>query len=216
MDLLEQLGDSHFLKVAETGANLSQVAVITMGSSPPGTSYNEAGVGLPFYQGVRDFGRRYPSLRVWTTDPRRTAEPNDSLLSVRAPVGRLNRALDECCIGRGLASVRSDRWPSTIYYALRNAGHVWDRYEQEGTVFGAVNRKDLATTHVPWPKESALPELEDKLATIDARVLSLITEDNKLAELRDTLLPELLSGRIRVSEARETIEDTTDAELPHG
>ncbi len=117
VDCAEALAGALFERAAAaTTFQLHSVADIVMGSSPPGTSYNEVGVGTPFYQGVRDFGRRYPSHRVWTTDPVRFAKENDTLLSVRAPVGELNRAWEECCIGRGVAAVRS-RTPSTAFYA---------------------------------------------------------------------------------------------------
>jgi type I restriction enzyme S subunit len=205
IDLAEALGDSLFAETDYDRRALSEVASLTMGSSPPGTSYNEDRVGLPFYQGVRDFGRRYPGLRVWTDAPVRIAQPNDTLVSVRAPVGNLNRAVEVCCIGRGVAAVNSP-WPSTIYYALRAASSVWEPFQQEGTVFGAINRTDLSAARLPWPEPSRLQPLEERLAAIDARIQSLTSEIDRLAQLRDVLLPELLSGRIRVPEAAEGIE----------
>lgn len=78
---------------------------ITMGQSPPGETYNETGNGLPFFQGRADFGIRFPSMRVFCTAPTRLANPGDTLVCVRAPVGDLNIALQKCCIGRGLAAV---------------------------------------------------------------------------------------------------------------
>lgn len=206
IDIAEALGDAIFTAVAATSAALSDVAQLTMGSSPPGTSYNEDGIGTPFYQGVRDFGRRYPGRRVWTTEPIRLAEPNDTLVSVRAPVGDLNRAYEICCVGRGVASVRS-KSASTIYYALRAAGDLWEPFQQEGTVFGAINRADLAAARIPWPDVVELPLLEAKLSAIDARIESLSREISGLTALRDKLLPELLSGRILVQEAADAITD---------
>lgn len=214
--LAEQLGQTLFAATATHFRPLVELALLTMGSSPPGSSYNEDGDGLPFYQGVRDFGVRYPTVRVWTNDPRRIAEPNDTLLSVRAPVGRLNRAAVRCCVGRGVASVRAANSPSTLYYSLRHSSHLWEPYEQEGTVFGAINRRDLANAQIPWVSDGHLSDLETKLASLDDRIESFTAETRTLAQLRDSLLPELLSGRIKVSEARETIEETIDEEVPHG
>src|SRR5690606_13450057 len=76
----------------------------TMGQSPPGSSFNEEGVGIPMYQGNRDFGFRFPENRVFTTVPKRFAEKFDTLISVRAPVGEQNMANEKCCIGRGVAA----------------------------------------------------------------------------------------------------------------
>ena len=204
IDLLEELGDALFHAAEDESVELSAVAEIVMGSSPPGSSYNEEGLGVPFYQGVRDFSRRYPGYRVWTTDPVRTAEADDTLLSVRAPVGSLNRARGACCIGRGLAAVRSN-FGSAIYYALRGAGEVWAPFQSEGTVFGAINKTDLARAHIPWT--SNVTDLETTLSSLDGKIQSIDKENESLNQLRDALLPELLSGRIRVPEAKQAVAE---------
>lgn len=175
-----------------------------MGSSPPGDTYNEEEEGLPFYQGVRDFGRRYPGLRVWTTGAVRLAKANDTLVSVRAPVGELNRSREECCIGRGVAAVSSSS-ASTVYYALRASEETWAPFQQEGTVFGSINKGDLSKARLPWPDHSQADELERLLAAVDDKIHSLNSEIEYLIALRDTLLPELLSGRIRLPEAQEAV-----------
>jgi type I restriction enzyme S subunit len=77
-----------------------------MGQSPPGNTYNEADVGLPFYQGRADFGFRYPKRRVFCTAPTRAAKAGDTLISVRAPVGDINMTAEDCAIGRGVAAAR--------------------------------------------------------------------------------------------------------------
>ena len=89
-------------RVGKVGENFD----LTMGQSPPGTTYNEEGIGTPFFQGRRDFTNRFPVKRVFCTEPKRFAKKDDSLISVRAPVGDLNMAIENCCIGRGLAAIR--------------------------------------------------------------------------------------------------------------
>ncbi|MDR0594822.1 MAG: restriction endonuclease subunit S [Bifidobacteriaceae bacterium] len=198
--LAEALGDAVFASVASSTTRLLDAGTLVMGSSPPGTTYNEEGAGLPFYQGVRDFGARFPSRRVWTTGPIRLSEAGDSLVSVRAPVGRLNRSRELCCIGRGLAAVRSP-FPSTLYYALRAAEDLWVPFNQEGTVFGAVNRRDLGNALLAWPGSiESTTKLELTLGATDSKIASLVLESERLAALRDVLLPELLSGRIRAGD----------------
>ena len=90
-------------------STIGESFILTMGQSPPGDTYNEAGDGLPFYQGRTDFGFRFPSQRVFCTAPTRLAEPGDTLVSVRAPVGDVNMALEKCCVGRGVAAVRQTK-----------------------------------------------------------------------------------------------------------
>ena len=86
---------------------LSDIANITMGQSPSGDSYNEQGIGTIFFQGSTDFGWLFPTIRQYTTAPARMAKKGDILLSVRAPVGDMNIANNDCCIGRGLAALNS-------------------------------------------------------------------------------------------------------------
>ena len=98
---------------------LIDIAHITMGQSPEGSTYNLDGEGIIFYQGRTDFGRRFPAARVYTTHPTRYAKEGDVLLSVRAPVGDINIASHDCCIGRGLASLRNkENCQSYLYYQL--------------------------------------------------------------------------------------------------
>lgn len=196
---LQQLGDAIFAASSNESRLLSEVADITMGSSPKGADLNEDGDGLPFYQGTRDFGFRFPSLRVWTTAPVRTAAKNDTLMSVRAPVGALNRAHADCCIGRGVAAIHSETHPSTLYYAMRSSKSAWNKFQGEGTVFASVNKTDVHDAEVRWAGDDATLKLEERLHAIDARIESLEEESRRLAALRDTLLPELLSGRVRAT-----------------
>ncbi|HON76248.1 MAG TPA: restriction endonuclease subunit S [Dermatophilaceae bacterium] len=193
--------------ITEKRVALASLASVVMGSSPPGESYNESGIGTVFYQGVRDFGVRYPANRVWTTQPVRMAHPRDTLVSVRAPVGRTNLASESTCIGRGLAAVRStaDR-PMTLFHLLRNDPEAWGPYEAEGTVFGSINRRHLEALLLPAVDRQQSDDLEVQLAALEERIASAITESGILANTRDTLLPLLMSGRVRVKDAETTVK----------
>jgi type I restriction enzyme S subunit len=93
--------------------------------------------------------------------------------------------------------------PSTVYYALRASEETWSPFHQEGTVFGAINKTDLSNAPLPWPNRETVQKLEMTLTVIDRKIRSLSIEIEKLASLRDALLPDLVSGRIRVPEATE-------------
>ena len=88
---------------------LKDVCTINMGQSPDSDSYNDNGEGVPFFQGNADFGERYPVTRKWCSAPTKMAAPEDILISVRAPIGAMNYAKEECCIGRGLAALTPDK-----------------------------------------------------------------------------------------------------------
>lgn len=178
---------------------LSEVADITMGQSPKGSSYNEEGDGIIFYQGRAEFGNRFPSIRLYTTEPTRIAEINSVLLSVRAPVGDINIAKNKCCIGRGLAAIKSKQgYNSFILYLLQSLKPLLEQYNGEGTVFGCINRKEIEGLPIIIPKESVINEFERIAQNIDFEIKSLTTEQETLSALRDTLLPKLMNGEINV------------------
>ncbi|MFE7963145.1 restriction endonuclease subunit S [Streptomyces cellulosae] len=188
---------------------ITEVASITMGQSPSGETYNENGDGLPFYQGNRDFGLRYPGHRIWCTAVTRHAYENDVLVSVRAPVGAINVAAETCGIGRGVAAVRSVEHPHVLLHALSSDPSVWRPYEAEGTVFGSINKRQFSQLQVSWPGESVVDVLEEQLKALDDRLRQVTKENRTLATLRDTLLPQLMSGRLRVKDAEKIVEDAT-------
>ena len=201
-----ELCDQMFLTASEIDVQISKAAQVTMGSSPSGDTYNTDGVGMPFYQGVTDFGFLSPTRRMWTTAPIRVAKTGETLVSVRAPVGRLNEASEQCCIGRGVATI-SSHYQTTLFYALRQADAVWAPFEGEGTVFGSINKGDLEGARIPWIKPERISGLDSELAEVHQYVRASMRELQHLASLRDALLPELLSGRLRVKDAESMMEN---------
>lgn len=182
---------------------------LTMGQSPPGSTYNEDEKGVPFYQGSKDFGFRYPARRVYCTTPKRFAEKGDTLVSVRAPVGDINMASEKCNIGRGVAAVRHKTGSrSYTYYTMQFLQDVFSRYEAEGTVFGSINKTDFQTlTHLRPPNE-IIEVFERLVHPLDQTIENNENESRALAQTRDTLLPKLLSGEIRIDDAAKILEGT--------
>lgn len=203
--LCSSLGAAIFAAASKVEARLADVAEVLMGQSPPGSTYNEDGNGLPFYQGTRDFGFRSPGVRVWCSAPSRIAERGDVLLSVRAPVGSLNVATQRCAIGRGVASVRSRSNPSALFQALAANPGKWEQFQAEGTVFGSIGGEQLRALQVEWPLESELKNMEAILGALDSCLWASESENEWLASLRDTLLPKLLSGELRVRDAESLV-----------
>lgn len=198
---LEELADGmfrrHFGGLTDN-ATLADFANVTMGQSPAGSSYNEAGIGTIFYQGRAEFGWRYPTQRLSTTEPKRMAKAGDVLMSVRAPVGDLNLAYEDCCIGRGLAAIHCD-YPSYGLYLMRSLHKKLDAYNGEGTVFGSINGKALNGLPIALPNNAAIRAFEKEAAPIDTQIRNNEVESRALVTLRDTLLPKLMSGEIDVS-----------------
>ncbi|WP_175906131.1 restriction endonuclease subunit S [Burkholderia seminalis] len=175
---------------------------VTMGQSPPGNTYNETGDGLPFYQGRADFEFRFPKRRVYCTAPTRLARNGDTLVSVRAPVGDINMASEDCAVGRGVAAVRHKTGSrSYTYQFMSSISDVFARFDAEGTVFGSIGKKDFhSIAHVKPPRD--LVFAYEKLACpSDDQIERNERESRTLAQLRDTLLPKLISGELRVLDA---------------
>lgn len=179
---------------------LSDIAVITMGQSPKGDSYNEDGIGMVFFQGRTEFGFRFPTRRLFTTDPKRMAKANDTLMSVRAPVGDINVAYEDCCVGRGLGAVRSkDGHQSFVLYTMFALHEQLNVFNGEGTVFGSINRNDFNSMPIDIPPRKIMEQFENIVAPIDAAIRNNYDEVCRLQDLRDSLLPRLISGELDLS-----------------
>ncbi|MBY0458747.1 MAG: restriction endonuclease subunit S [Gemmataceae bacterium] len=193
-------------RVSTVGANFR----LTMGQSPPGSTYNETREGLPFYQGRTDFGFRFPTRRVYCTAPTRLAEPGDTLVSVRAPVGDINIASERCAVGRGVAAVRHVHGSRSLtYHAMDGLRDHFLTFEAEGTVFGSINKSDFAKLPFLESTEAVLSEFERLVSPLDDQVETIERESATLAALRDALLPKLISGELRVPAAARAVGRVT-------
>lgn len=174
---------------------LSQIANITMGSSPKGESLNDEKQGIIFYQGKTDFGFRFPVTRMYTISPVKCANIGDILLSVRAPVGSMNIANEKCCIGRGLAAI-SGKCKSFLYYMMLANQFQFDKYNNGGTTFGAITKDDLFGLKIIVPNNKIIQRFNDKICHMDKLIEKNEKENQELADLRDFLLPILMNGQV--------------------
>lgn len=178
---------------------LSQIANITMGQSPAGEFYNEDGIGTLFFQGSTDFGWLFPTPRQYTTSPARMAKKGDILLSVRAPVGDMNIANADCCIGRGLAALNSkSSSDGFLFYVMKYFKQVFDRRNAEGTTFGSMTKDDLHSLQVVCPEPGLLKRYDDIVSEYNKMIFTRSLENQDLTKLRDWLLPLLMNGQITV------------------
>jgi len=179
---------------------LQDIANIIMGQSPPGESYNIDGEGMIFFQGCTDFGNRFPGVRQFTSAPTRFAKEGDILLSVRAPVGKLNIAKEDCCIGRGLASLNSkDNCISYLFGVMINLKQIFDRRNVDGTTFGSITKDDLFSLKVVRPDRGILKKYNSIINPAFQKQNKIELENLKLTELRDWLLPMLMNGQVKVN-----------------
>ena len=142
---------------------LKSIADVTMGQSPKSEFYNDNFEGMPFLQGNKTFGDKYPSFELYTTSIKKVAKKSSVLMSVRAPVGDLNMAKEDICIGRGVCGLQMKKGDNEfLYYLLKaNISHLINK--ESGTVFGSINKNDIETFEVTLPESS---EDQMKILTI--------------------------------------------------
>ena len=180
---------------------LSDIANITMGQSPDGASYNEDGEGMIFYQGSTDFGMRFPTVRQYTTAPTRFAKKGDILMSIRAPVGAVNIANTDCCIGRGLSALNSKLGSlSHLYFLIDVFKKTFENKNTVGTTFGSITKDELYALPVVIPDKKVIEQFEKMAKPIFDRQMKLGEESNRLTKLRDKLLPLLMNGQVVVDD----------------
>lgn len=172
-----------------------------MGQSPSGESFNEEGAGIPMYQGNADFGFRFPTKRIFTTQPTKFAEINDTLISVRAPVGAQNMAIERCCIGRGVAAFRyknNSLFYSYTYYKLKSLLNEIKQYNDNGTVFGSISKSDFENLDIVIPDMESILNFQQHGKIIDDKIINNSKQIQILTQQRDGLLTKLMSGEVKI------------------
>lgn len=185
---------------------LKDVAHVIMGQSPPSSAYNDERSGLPFFQGKTEFGSLYPTPRKWCSMPTKIAESEDILMSIRAPVGPTNIAIERACIGRGLAAIRPKdglrvRW---LLYAFRAMESKIDSLGT-GTTFKAISGDVLRHLEVPIAplayQDQAIEELEKQFSRLDEAVTNLQRVKANLKRYKASVLKSAVEGRLVETEA---------------
>ncbi|HBM15976.1 MAG TPA: hypothetical protein DD381_06505 [Lentisphaeria bacterium] len=181
-----------------TAKRLGNICNIIMGQSPPSSTYNSRNIGLPFFQGKAEFTELHPIVEKWCSEPNKIAEPNDILLSVRAPVGTTNIASQRCCIGRGLAAIR---YPCHLFlfYYLR---HIKNELEKQGTgtTFKAISGEILKNTNLILPplheQQKIVEAIEELFSELDKGVESLKKAKEQLKVYRQSVLKNAFEGKL--------------------
>jgi len=189
---------------------LGEVCEVIMGQSPPSTTYNTIGIGLPFFQGKAEFTELYPVVEKWCDAPNKIAQTNDILLSVRAPVGATNIANQKCCIGRGLAAIRYEN-NKYVFYFLRSIQQQLDK-KGTGTTFRAISGDTIKETLIPLPplpeQQAIVAKIEELFSELDKGIESLKTAQQQLTVYRQSLLKAAFEGKLTARWRKE--QHTTD------
>jgi type I restriction enzyme S subunit len=177
---------------------LGDICSIIMGQSPSSQFYNEKGEGLPFHQGVTDFGAHFPTDRMYCTVVNRIAEAGDILFSVRAPVGRINIANKKIVIGRGLAAIRSKTGNQDFVFQQLKELFQEEDIIGNGAIFKSVTKEDMHGIKMLRPPQTIVSIFEQHTRPIFANIEALTKKNVNLRQTRDLLLPKLISGALDV------------------
>ena len=173
---------------------------IVMGQSPPSSSYNKEGKGMPFIQGAAEFGHVYVRPQMSTTKPLKIAKKDDIIISVRAPVGDVNIAPFELCIGRGVSAIRPNKEKVDVfflYYRMSTAKKDLERLGG-GAVFRAITKNTLKNFQITLPPLEEQKKISEILRTIDETIEAKRTKKEKLERMKKAVMEKLLTGEIRV------------------
>lgn len=180
---------------------VDELCEVTLGQSPPGSSYNDIGQGMPFFQGKAEFGTTYPSIRKWTTQPKKQASAGSVLVSVRAPVGPTNLAPVDCAIGRGLAALkpRDPVAPEFVLWAMRaSEGRLAE--QATGSTFDAITGARLRDHLVPVPpfaeQQRIVATIEEHFSHLDAAEDSISTALDRIEVTRRSVLNAAFTGQL--------------------
>ncbi len=187
---------------------------LVMGQSPKSEYYNDEGKGLPFHQGVTDFGLRFPTNRLYCTIENRISEAGDILFSVRAPVGRINLTTQKIVIGRGLSAIRSKMgYQAFMFQQLK------EKFQEEdsiggGTIFKAVTKSDMQNIRLLQPEDALIQRFESIVKPVFRLIENLSFKNVNLRHTRDLLLPKLISGEVNVEGVESDVgaRDSSESE----
>ena len=192
---------------------LKEFAIINMGQSPKGKTYNTIENGMPFLQGRKTFGRIYPSIDTWTTNPIKIANKSEILMSVRAPVGDMNFADQKVCIGRGLCSINAKNGKNKyLYYMLLNSMNDI-KQKSTGTIFDSINRNDLENLEIDFHSEEEQNKIENILGNIDIKIELNNEINNNLHDLCNNLYFKLVSQLNDTNSSVESIKNVAKCVL---
>ena len=180
---------------------LGDVAEIVMGQSPSSSNYNTNGMGLPLIQGNADIDNRKAIKRIFTTQITKRGKSGDILMSVRAPVGEVSRAVFDVCLGRGVCAIRYDN--EFMYHCLIYLEPTWAKHSK-GSTFDSVNSTDVKVFEIHLPtSRSEQSAIAGVLTEMDAELMTLEQRRDKTCALKQAMMQELLTGRTRLISPEE-------------
>ncbi|MEI2467756.1 restriction endonuclease subunit S [Niallia taxi] len=184
--------------------SLSSIADIVMGQSPKSDTYNNENIGLPLLNGAADFKKCNLSPNKYTSDAKKIGKKGDFVFGVRATIGLVTELDDTYAIGRGAGIAKSliKEGKEYLYEVLNKAFNEF-QYTASGSVYLNISKNDLRDYKICIPSNNVIKRYHLALRAIMIQKENLIQENKNLQQLRDTLLPKILSGEIDIPDGLE-------------
>ncbi len=183
--------------------NLDDAAAINMGQSPPGTSYNKEGEGMPLINGPVEFGPLPLSKTImskFTTKPTKICDEHDLILCVRgSTTGRTNIAGFKACIGRGVAAIKAKYNQGYLnYFILFKRQFIYDL--GTGSTFPSVSASQIKSICFPLApinqQTQIVEEIERRFSVADKMEAAIEESLKKSEALRQSILKQAFEGKL--------------------
>jgi len=184
---------NHLFKEVKTVKTFADCCELEMGQSPPSSTYNTTGQGMPFYQGKTEFGEKYPTTKNYCSEPIKKAKKGDILMSVRAPVGDVNIAKEDCCIGRGLCAIRSKGIDREYLFQFLKANKNVIAAMGQGSTFQAINKSQIVKISIPIPEEKTQLKFREAAQLVEQISDHQMASTMDVEELFEALLAKTFS-----------------------
>ncbi|MBP3507413.1 MAG: restriction endonuclease subunit S, partial [Lachnospiraceae bacterium] len=179
---------------------LDEIVDVTMGQSPKSEYYNSEAIGMPFLQGNRTFGIKFPTFDTYTKIATKTAKAGDVIMSVRAPVGDLNITPLNVCLGRGVCSLHMKNGNQEFLYYMMKYYMPYLLNKESGTVFGSINRNDIISLEVDIPADSKIQKkIARYLTMVDEKIELNNKINNNLEQQMQVVFNKFISERLVTS-----------------
>lgn len=197
--LLNQLIKSRFIEMFDNSEKvpLIDVADVVMGQSPDSSTYNEQGIGVPFFQGKTEFTDTFVKINKYCSEPKKMAKEMDILMSVRAPVGAVNLTSQECCIGRGLAAITPKKGITDVWF-LFNSLKIMEQQISDmgvGSTFAAISKGDLKKIKIPYASLKIQNQFSDFVKQVDKSKFELMQHIDNTKKLQKSIINDVFSPK---------------------
>lgn len=180
---------------------------VDFGEAFKGADFSEPGVGRPLIR-IRDL-KTFKS-QIWTTEVRPSevmVMPGDVVVGMDAEFRPTSWLGNPGLLNHRVCRVRGKYFGNAFAREVLKAPLIRVENFKSATTVIHLNKGDLERVKLLIPSSTALESFETTAEPLYTLRISLAVENRTLAATRDALLPQLMSGRLRVKDAQKLVEE---------